>query len=165
MKIRNALLSDLPNIIQIYNASIPTRIATADTEPISVESRLDWFAKHNAQSRPLWVLEIDHEVVAWIGLTSFYGGRPAYNATAEVSIYIAPLYQGKGYGTVLVRRMIDCCPSLNVTTLLAMYFDHNDASRRMFEKLGFQQQGHLPDIAVLDGKKHGLIIAVYQIAE
>lgn len=163
MKIRNALFSDLPEIIRIYNTSIPTRIATADTEPISVESRLDWFAKHNPQSRPLWVLEIDREVAAWIGLTSFYGGRPAYNATAEVSIYIAPQHQGKGYGTMLVRRMIEYCPNLQVTTLLAMYFDHNDASRRMFEKLGFEQMGHLPEIAVLDGKKYGLIIAAYKI--
>ncbi|MUL36596.1 GNAT family N-acetyltransferase [Gloeocapsopsis dulcis] len=165
MKIRNALISDLRDIIQIYNASIPTRIATADTEPITIESRLDWFAKHNAESRPLWVLASEQGVIAWIGLTSFYGGRPAYNATAEVSIYIAPQHQGKGYGTMLVRRMIEYCPSLNVTTLLAMYFDHNDASRRMFEKLGFQQKGHLPEIAVLDGKKYGLVIAAYKIAE
>jgi L-amino acid N-acyltransferase YncA len=163
MKIRNALISDLPDIIGIYNASIPTRKATADTEPIRVESRLDWFVKHNA-SRPLWVLEIDREVVAWIGLTSFYGGRPAYNATAEVSIYIAPQHQSKGYGTMLVRRMIDYCPSLGVTTLIAMYFDHNHASRRMFEKLGFEPKGHLPEIAVLDGEKRGLIIAAYKIA-
>ncbi|PPS39209.1 GNAT family N-acetyltransferase [Chroococcidiopsis sp. TS-821] len=163
MKIRNALISDLPDIISIYNASIPTRKATADTEPISVESRLDWFAKHN-KSRPLWVLEIEREVVAWIGLTSFYGGRPAYNATAEVSIYIAPQHQSKGYGTMLVRRMIDYCPCVGVTTLLAMYFDHNDVSRRMFEKLGFEPKGHLPEIAVLDGEKRGLIVAVYKIA-
>ncbi|MBE9192814.1 N-acetyltransferase [Gloeocapsopsis crepidinum LEGE 06123] len=165
MKIRDAFISDLPEIIWIYNASIPTRTATADTEPISVESRLDWFAKHNAESRPLWVLESEQKVIAWIGLTSFYGGRPAYNATAEISIYIAPQHQGKGYGTMLVRRMIEHCPSLNVKTLLAMYFDHNNASCRMFEKLGFQQQGHLPEIAVLDGKKYGLIIAAYKIAE
>lgn len=164
MTIRSATLSDLTEIIQIYNASIPTRKATADTEPISVESRLDWFAKHDT-SRPLWVLESDREIVAWIGLTSFYGGRPAYHATAEVSIYIAPQHQGKGYGTMLVRRMIEYCPSLGVTTLLAMYFDHNDASRRMFEKLGFEQKGHLPEIAILDGQKHGLIIAAYQIPE
>lgn len=163
MKIRHAVDADLPAIVDIYNASIPTWTATADTEPITVESRLDWFSKHNPKSRPLWVLEIDGDVVAWIGLTSFYGGRPAYNATAEVSIYIAPQHQGRSYGTMLVRRMIEHCPSLGVNTLLAMYFDHNHASRQMFEKLGFEQRGHLPEIAVLDGKKRGLIIAALRI--
>lgn len=163
MKIRNALFEDLPAIVQIYNAAIPTRTATADTYPISIESRLEWFSKHNPESRPLWVLEIEHEIVAWIGLTSFYGGRPAYNATAEVSIYIAPPHQGQGYGTMLVRRMMEQCPNLGVTTLLAMYFDHNHASRQLFEKLGFEQMGHLPEIATLDCTKRGLIIAAWRL--
>ena len=159
MNIRHAVEADLPTIIDIYNASIPSRTATADTEPITVESRRDWFAKHQPQTRPLWVLEVDGEIAAWIGLTSFYGGRPAYNATAEVSIYIAPAHQGQGYGKVLVQRMIDHCPSLGVTTLLAIYFAHNTASRRLFDRFGFQPMGHLPEIAVLDGVKCSVIIA------
>jgi L-amino acid N-acyltransferase YncA len=163
MQIRDALLSDLAAIVQIYNASIPSRTATADTEPIAVESRLEWFAKHNPATRPLWVLEVADEIVAWIGLTSFYGGRPAYDATAEVSIYIAPAHQGKGYGTLLVQRMVEHCPRLGVTTLLSMYFDHNTASRRLFEKFGFEPAGHLREIAVLDGEKRGLVIAALKV--
>lgn len=163
MNIRDATAADLPDIIRIYNATIPSRTATADTEPITVESRLDWFAKHQPQSRPLWVLEIEGQIAAWIGLTSFYGGRPAYNATAEVSIYIDLPYQQQGYGSQLVQRMIDHCPKLGVTTLLTMYFDHNQASQRLFEKLGFQPMGHLTEIALLDGEKRGLVIAGLRI--
>jgi L-amino acid N-acyltransferase YncA len=158
MYIRPAIASDLPAIIAIYNASIPSRTATADTEPITVASRQEWFAKHNA-SRPLWVLEVDQEIAAWIGLTSFYGGRPAYDATAEVSIYISPNHQRRGYGALLVQRMIEHCPSLGITTLLAMYFDHNVASQRLFTSLGFEPMGHLAEIAVLDGVGRGLVIA------
>ncbi|HEY9642330.1 MAG TPA: N-acetyltransferase family protein [Coleofasciculaceae cyanobacterium] len=163
MNIRDAQEADLPAIVEIYNAAIPTRIATADLEPISVESRRDWFKQYHPDQRPLWVLEIDQAIAAWISLSSFYSGRPAYLATAEISIYIAPQHQRQGYGRLLVKQMIEACPRLGVTTLLAMYFDHNMGSRRLFESLGFQPQGHLTEIAVLDGQKRGLIIGVRRV--
>jgi phosphinothricin acetyltransferase len=53
--IRDASEADLPAIVAIYNAAIPGRMATADTEPVSVESRRAWFAEHAPDSRPLWV--------------------------------------------------------------------------------------------------------------
>jgi L-amino acid N-acyltransferase YncA len=163
MHIRDALESDLPAIIEIYNAAIPSRIATADLEPITVESRRAWFRQYNPDKRPLWVLEANDEIAAWLSLSSFYAGRPAYNATAEISIYIAPQHQRQGYGKYLVKQLIEVCPKLGVTTLLAMYFDHNLGSQRLFEGLGFQPQGHLPNIAVLDGQHRGLIIAALKV--
>ena len=59
MNIRDAHEADLPSIVEIYNASIPGRAATADTEPVTVQSRRQWFAEHDPSSRPLWVLEVD----------------------------------------------------------------------------------------------------------
>ena len=164
MIVRDATEGDLPAIVAIYNAAIPGRTATADTEPVTVESRRGWFAKHDPARRPLWVAEIDGVVVAWIGLNSFYGGRPAYDATAEVSMYIAPEYQNRKLGRGLMEQMIAACPRLGVTTLLGMYFDHNEASKRLCEKLGFEQCGHLQRIANLDGETRGLIIAALRIA-
>lgn len=163
MLVRDATEADLPAVVAIYNAAIPGRAATADTEPVSVESRKEWFAKHESSRRPLWVAEIEGEIVAWIGLSSFYGGRPAYDATAEVSMYIAPAFQNRKLGRDLMNRLIAACPKLGVTTLLAMYFDHNTASRRLCEAMGFEQVGHLQRIARLDGAQRGLVIASLRI--
>lgn len=163
MLVRDATEDDLPAIISIYNEAIPGRSATADTEPVTVESRRDWFAKHEPTRRPLWVAEFDGQIVAWIGLSSFYGGRPAYDATAEVSMYIKSEYQNRKLGRELMQRMIEACPRLGVTTLLAMYFDHNIASKRMCEALGFEQAGHLQNIANLDGASRGLIISALKV--
>src|SRR5262245_61258898 len=165
MTVRDATEADLPLIVTIYNAAIPGRSATADLEPVTVEARREWFAAHDPARRPLWVAEVDGEVVAWIGLSSFYGGRPAYDETAEVSMYVAPNFQAKGLGRDLMKRMIDACPRLGITTLLGMFFDHNSASRRLCESLGFEQVGHLPHIAKLDGQSRGLIIALLRIVE
>ena len=102
--------ADLPAIVAIYNAAIPGRSATADTEPVTVESRREWFARHDPARRPLWVAEIDGEVIAWVGLSSFYGGRPAYDATAEVSMYVAPAQQNRGLGRDLLEFVTGQCP-------------------------------------------------------
>ncbi len=162
--VRDAIEADLPAIVAIYNQSIPGGWSTADTEPITVADRVDWFARFDPKRRPLWVAEMDGAIVAWIGLTSFYGGRPAYDATAEVSLYIAPSHQRLGLGRYLKQRMIDQCPLLGVTTVLSMHFDHNQATRRINEGLGFQQVGHLPEIAFVQGQKRGLVIAALRIA-
>ena len=163
MIVRLATEADLPAIVAIYNAAIPGRTATADTEPVTVESRRAWFAEHTPNHRPMWVAEMDGQVVAWVGLSSFYGGRPAYDATAEVSMYIAPDYQNRRLGSDLLEYVIAQCPRLGVTTLLAMYFDHNEASRRLCTRLGFEPCGHLERIANLDGQVRGLIIAARRV--
>jgi L-amino acid N-acyltransferase YncA len=39
VNLRDADEADLPVIVEIYNSTVPTRMVTADTEPVSIESR------------------------------------------------------------------------------------------------------------------------------
>jgi phosphinothricin acetyltransferase len=157
MQIRDATIEDLPAIVAIYNTTITSRMVTADLETVSVESRMNWFRQHSPARRPLWVLEADRSVVGWFSYSSFYG-RPAYDATCEVSLYLAPEHRGKGLGTHLLQRGIEHAPTIGVSTLLGFIFGHNVPSIRLFEKHGFQRWGYLPGIAVLDGIKRDLAI-------
>lgn len=161
--IRHAVEADLPTIVDIYNQSIPGGWSTADTKPIAVADRIDWFKKFDSSKRPIWVAEVDGRVVATTYLTSFYGGRPAYDATAEISVYVAAAYQRLGIGRKLKEFVIAECPSLGVTTLLSMYFDHNAATARINASMGFEVLGHLTNIAVVDGQSRGLVIAGLRI--
>jgi L-amino acid N-acyltransferase YncA len=165
LHLRDATKDDLPAIIAIYNQSIPSGRSTADLNPISVADREDWFAGFTTNKRPIWVAESDGEIVACIYLTSFYGGRAAYNKTAEVSLYIDQEWQNRGVGTFLMQKMIERCPELGVTTLIGMHFDHNEATKRLNEKFGFEQVGHLPEIAEVHGEKRGLLLSILRIPE
>jgi L-amino acid N-acyltransferase YncA len=156
--IRIAVEADLPAIVDIYNQSIPAGRSTADTRPITVADRIEWFRKFDPAKRPIWVAEVNDQVVGVTYLSSFYGGRPAYDATAEISVYLATAAQGRGLGRRLKEFVIGECPRLGVTTLLSMHFDHNEATRRINESLGFRQMGHLTEIAVVQGQKRGLVI-------
>jgi phosphinothricin acetyltransferase len=155
--VRNATEADLPVIVDIYNQSIPAGWSTADTKPLQVKDRVEWFRKFVPGRRPIWVAEMNGEVVAWASLSSFYHDRPAYDATAEVSIYVAKAHHRRGIGRFLKRWVIDECPKLGITTLLSMHFDHNQATPRINQSLGFEQCGHFKEIAVVQGKKRGLV--------
>ena len=157
MTIHDATEADLPAIVAIYNASIPGSVATADNEPVSIKSRRGWFLNHNSKKHPLWVSLENDEIVGWLSFQSFYG-RPAYHATAELSIYVAPNWQRKGIAHALLTKAIEQAPQLGFKTLLGFIFAHNDASLRLFEKFGFQHWGVWPRVAELDGVECDLII-------
>jgi L-amino acid N-acyltransferase YncA len=154
---RDATLDDLPGIVAIYNSTVPSRLVTADLEPVTVESRLAWFHAHGPQARPLWVVEENGTVVAWLSFSDFYG-RPAYLRSAEVSIYLAESVRGKGLGKQLLQAALERAPALGINTLLGFIFGHNEPSLRLFKGFEFQTWGTLPRVAVLDGVERDLVI-------
>jgi L-amino acid N-acyltransferase YncA len=157
MKIRDAKIEDLPAIVAIYNGAIPGRMATADLDPVSVDSRRGWFHEHSPGSRPLWVLEDAGAVRAWLSFQSFYG-RPAYRATAELSVYVAPDAQRHGYGRALLADAMKSAPAFGLRTLLGFIFGHNEPSLALFRAFGFDTWAHLPRVAELDGIERDLLI-------
>lgn len=156
--LRVAQREDLPGIVAIYNSTVASRMVTADTEPVSVASREAWFDSHQPGRRPLWVCEdADGKMAGWISYSDFYG-RPAYGATAEVSIYLDETRRGQGLGRFLLEEAIAHAPKIGVTTLLGFIFGHNEPSLRLFARYGFERWGDLPRVAVLDGVERDLII-------
>lgn len=161
--IRDATEADLPAIVAIYNETIPGRMVTADTEPVSVESRIPWFRAHNPATRPLWVALENNQVCAWLSLNSFYG-RPAYYPTAEVSLYVATSHRRRGLGRLLLERIIAHAPRCQVRTLLGFIWRHNEPSLKLFTAYGFTTWGDLPRVAVLDNVERDLVILGRRLA-
>ncbi|SFL10030.1 phosphinothricin acetyltransferase [Paenibacillus sp. 1_12] len=156
-KIVDAKLEDLNKIIEIYNSTVAGRKVTADLEPVTVESRHKWFEEHSPDFRPLWIVKHEDQIVAWLSYQSFYG-RPAYNATAEISVYIAESYRSKGLGSLLIAKAIEEAPRLKLSTLVGFVFAHNEASLALLQKFQFEEWGYLPRIANLDGIERDLVI-------
>lgn len=152
-----AVMEDLPAIVDIYNSTIESRKVTADLEPVTVESRIRWFEEHSENHRPLWVMRSGSEIVAWMSFQSFYG-RPAYNGTAEISIYVNEKFRGIGAGSILIAKALEECPRLRVSNLVGFVFGHNEPSLKLLRKFGFEQWGLLPGVAELDGVKRDLVI-------
>ena len=158
MRLRDATMEDLASIVEIYNSTIPSRIVSADTEPVSIEQRLPWFHAHDPARRPILVAEEKGEVVGWISLSDFYDGRPAYHQTAEIGIYVREGHRSRGIGGYLLEETIRRAPDLGVKTLTAGAFGGNEPSLRLFERFGFEKWAHFPRVAELDDTEQDLVV-------
>lgn len=145
MKIRKAIVADLPSIDAIYNQAIEERFKTAHTAPMSVEERRDWFRKFNDQY-PLYLYEIDDEIVGWLSVSPYRQGRKALAETAEVSFYIARVARGDGVGSALMNQAIQDAGRLNFHVFIAILVETNTASIGLLKKFGFEKWGYLPEV-------------------
>jgi phosphinothricin acetyltransferase len=158
IRIRDATEADLPAVVEIYNAAIATRTSTAQLEPVTVESRRHWLTSHSADHHPFWVAEADSDRIAgWLALKEFLP-RCAYSGTAEVSVYVDERMRRRGIARELLGKLIERAPQLGVTAIVGLIFAHNESSLRLFEQLGFQRWGLLPEVALLEGVHRDLTI-------
>ncbi|NLR09590.1 MULTISPECIES: GNAT family N-acetyltransferase [Lactobacillaceae] len=150
VKFRVAQSRDQAAIIAIYNQAVATKGSTADLTPVTVAQRQPWFAAFTPDHFPLWVIESAGEVAGFVGLEP-YSDRAGYRNTAEVALYLDDHYQGQHLGTQAVDWIAQQAPRLGVTTVISRIFGHNQASRHLFEKAGYDHWGHLPAIAEMQG--------------
>ncbi|MCC6372867.1 MAG: N-acetyltransferase [Bacteroidia bacterium] len=157
IEFKYAQQNDLEKIVATYNSTVASRMVTADLEEVRVESKQAWFDAHSAEKRPLWLVMCDDNYAGWMSFNSFYG-RPAYDGTVEVSIYLEESARGKGLGKACLKKAIESAPQLNIHTLLGFIFGHNSTSLELFYKFGFKQWALLPAIANMDGQMRDLVI-------
>ncbi|HEY1771317.1 MAG TPA: GNAT family N-acetyltransferase [Chthoniobacterales bacterium] len=157
MILRDATEADLPAIVEIYNATIPSRMVTAELEPTTPAARLSWFRAHAPVHHPIWVCEIDGAVAGWLSISPFIT-RCAYRGTAELSVYVHENFRRRGVGAHLLGAAIARAPALGLNAFVGLIFAHNEPSLRLFEQFGFARWGHLPRVARLDGVERDLVI-------
>ena len=155
VRFRTADIADLPRIVAIYNQAVPTHHSTANTIPWTVESRTSWFMEHEPAKHPIFVAEVKEQVAGWCSLSVYRPGRLALRFTSEISYYIDNDFQSQGIGRALIRHALEACPSLDIKNIIAVVIDRNEASRKLLEKLGFEQWAYLPRVLDFDGHEFG----------
>lgn len=150
-QVYHAEATDLSAIVAIYNQSIPSKKATADLIPVSLDSRQAWFdAHHHDDRRPIYIVKNPSgKIIAWGSFSNLYD-RPAYHISSEISIYVDSDYQGQGIAGELIDWMLTQAPALGIHNVLALIFAHNTASLRLFTRLGFREWGRMPQVCDMD---------------
>ena len=157
LTIRLAVQSDLPALTTIYNQAILAH-QTADTIPYEVSERQAWFDAHLDRKFPLYTVLLEHQIVGYATLSKYRGGRPALKHVVETSYYLHQHFQGKGIGTHLLQFLLEEAKALGFKNAYALLLDKNIPSIGLLKKCGFQQWGHLPNIAEIGGEICGQYI-------
>ncbi len=153
LAIRDAVPADLPTILEIYSHAVLHGTASWEIEPPDLSEMGRRFEAIAAGGYPYLVAEREGRIVGY-AYAGAYRPRPAYRATVENSIYVAPDVQGGGVGSALLDALIEGCTARGFRQMVAVIGDGTGASvgsRRLHERAGFSLIG----VARAVGYKHG----------
>src|SRR6266542_4993787 len=116
--VRSAVLSDLPQLTDIYNHYVLHTPITFDVSPFAPEERRPWFDAHASTGRHrLIVAEEDGRLVGYAS-TGRWRPKPAYDTTVEATVYCRHDVIGRGIGTLLYGSLLSCSPPKTCTRSL-----------------------------------------------
>ena len=144
---RRATATDLPIMTDIYNQAIRRGGITDDDQPVT--NRQVWlqsFTDHFS----LWTIEMDQEVVGFVGLEEFFP-HPNFYQTAQICLYLDGAVQGQGVGRQALSFIDQTMVQLGIKTIVAYIYADNLPSQKLFTKMNYKYQGDLPRIAHVRG--------------
>ena len=139
--IREMRKSDWKSVSEIYKRGLEAGTSTFNTECPSYD---DWNNSHAERCR--FVYEENGTVAGWIALTPS-SSICAYRGCAEMSIYLAPNFQGKGIGPRLVNKLLDEAEKAGYWTIYSSIISINAPSIALHKKCGFREIGYMERIA------------------
>lgn len=150
--LRPAQTADLAAITAIYGHAVRTGTASYEYDPPNQAEIGNRFAAITADGYP-WIAAVSGEQLAGYAYASAFRTRPAYRFMIEDSIYIAPEFQGRGVGRLLLEQLIAETTQLGFRQMIAVIGDGavNLASVRLHSALGFDPCGRIAG----SGFKHG----------
>lgn len=152
-QVRPGALSDAAAIARIYNQGIEDRMATFETRLRSAADIRSWFGA----THPIIVIEAKSEIAAFAA-TSIYRNRACYAGIAEVSLYVACEFRGRGVGRLAMQAIIQAAERAGLWKLVSRVFVENHASRRLIASAGFREVGVYEKHAKLDGVWRDVVI-------
>lgn len=152
-EIRQMLPTDGEKVLEIFQQGIDGGNATFDQNVPTWEA---WDNKFFKICR--FVLEDENEqILGWAALQPI-SKRECYSGVAEVSIYIANEFQGKGFGKMLLWKLILDSEEHDFWTLQSGIFPENEASIAVHSKLGFRIVGTREKIGKMNGVWRDIIL-------
>ena len=156
--IRTARAEDAADIQAIYAPFVQETSVSFETVPPSVETMAARISSNLAR-HGYFVAQSDAGILGF-AYASPYRPRPAYERTAEVSVYLAPQAQGRGLAQALYRALFAHLAARGFHTAVAIVTLPNPQSAQLHERCGFAHVGSLQDVGRKFGQWHGT--AIYQ---
>lgn len=158
---REPVVEDAERIVDFYNyvGGETTFLSfEKDEYPLNADEQRDSIISTNAHPTSIMLLAMDGDEIAGIG-TIHSGDKIKSRHQGELGIVVAKKYQAKGIGTELMNRLIDFCRNNGVTTRIQLDTRcDNEVAVKLYERLGFQIEGRLPNTTLIDGTYYDLYV-------
>jgi phosphinothricin acetyltransferase len=153
IRIRSAHQDDLPELVRIYNHYVMATHITFDVEPFSIAERRIWFDGFSLDGpHRLLVADVDARTAGYASSKEFRA-KPAYRMSVETTIYLDPLFVGRGVGKTLYGALLEALQAEpQVHRAYGVIALPNPASVALHEQLGFRLVGTLWEVGYKFGK-------------
>ena len=144
IRIRDAALTDVSVITEIYRESVMNGIGTYELDP---PSEIEMTARFNTiatQNYPYLIAEDENGAILGYAYASPFRTRAAYRYLAEDSVYVSSEARGLGIGGRLLDTLLSRTASLGIRQMVAVIGGANPASVAVHEKAGFKHVGRMP---------------------
>ena len=142
--VRDATDADVPAMAAIYDEQARTTVATFDTEPRGAQYLGEKVA--GAGGGDVVLVAVDDGDLLGYAFSGPFRPRPAYDATKEVSVYVAEPARGRGVASLLYSALLTRLDAYGVHTQVAVIALPNDASIALHRRHGFEEVGVLREV-------------------
>lgn len=147
--VRLALPRDAEAIRAIHNHYVEHSTIMFDMVARTSEAQLEWLEAHVGGYAAV-VCEDESGTVVGFGSLSRYRQRSAYNVTVEDSVYVAPGFEARGLGRLLLAELVELARAHGFHSMIARITGDNEASVRLHTSAGFEHAGREREV----GRKH-----------
>ncbi|MBO9608179.1 MAG: N-acetyltransferase [Paenibacillaceae bacterium] len=127
----------LPDVLAIYNHYVAHTTVSFDLEPLDLDDMRSKTLSGDNRFRSYAIVEGDSLI--GYALLARHKAKPAYDVTAEITIYLAPAHLGLGIGPAAVAHLEAMAKELGFHSLVAVICTENERSARLFERLGYER--------------------------
>jgi len=141
---RDAEVTDLPDIREIYNYYVANSTVTFDVDAMTLTEWRDKFYYLNRLGMPFIVAESPVGQILGYALVAPWKQKRAYRFTVENSIYLGAASTGKGLGRQLLAELIARSKAAGLKEIIAVIADQGaDASIKLHRDFGFEEIGRM----------------------
>jgi len=153
LTIRDAGAGDMPAVAAIWNRAIretDVTFTTLQKDPAALAAALP--------HTPCFLVAETGGTVAGFALYDRFRKGPGYDATMELTLYVAEGRQGAGIGAELMEALIARATAAGLGVLVAGITGGNEGSVRFHERHGFALEGRLGGVGRKWGRSYDLIL-------
>ena len=154
-------MSDAVSAAKHANNKVISENTLAIPHPYTEESAKEWIESINWETDYVWAIKESgkNEMIGAIGLHSI---KPEFKA--ELGYWLGEEFWGSGYMTEAARSVVEYARTeMNLIRLDTGVFTHNEGSRRVLQKVGFENEGLRKkfqkrfDGTIMDEEIYGLV--------
>lgn len=145
---------DAPMLMEMINDPEIENAVVGYAYPVSLADQKQWIASLKNEKTLRYAIDADGEFAG----TAFVSSLDLKNRTGNMNIKLMKSAQGKGIASRAMKLVIEYCfNELNLNCVTANVIQRNEASRKLWEKLGFKKDGILRQRVYKNGEYHNLI--------